>query len=118
MMRMMLLFCLCCFREANPSSAMTGSDGKRLHERRLCGIRIAQVCSVQHQKWPLKRHKAFFNLLAVSLMDMAEQVGKESILQFEFSGGSSLRVKIDKINIALEDLAAGYPTSLQPGHKF
>jgi hypothetical protein len=37
-------------------------------------------------------------------------------LQFEFSGGSSLRLLMDEIDITLADLYAGHPTSLQPAH--
>ena len=37
-------------------------------------------------------------------------------LQFEFSGGSSLRLLTDKIDITLADLDAGTPTSFQPAH--
>lgn len=102
--------------ELSPSTDMTGSDGKPLHKRRLCGVRISHVGSIQHHKWPHKRHLALFNLLALRHMDMAEQADKRAVLQFEFSGGSGLRLKIDEIDIALEDLDSGYPTSLQPGH--
>jgi hypothetical protein len=48
---------------------------------------------------------------------MAEQARKGAGLQFEFSGGPSLRLNIDDVDIVLADLDAGHPTSLQPGHK-
>ena len=102
--------------ELKPSADVTGSDGKSLHKRRLCGVRISHVCLIQHHKWPDKRHAALFNLLALRYMDMAEQANKRAVLQFEFSGGVDLRLKIDEIDIALEDLDSGYPTSMQPGH--
>ena len=102
--------------ELKPSAEVTGSDGKPLHKRRLCGVRISHVRSIQHHKWPHKRHLALFNLLALRHMDMAEQADKRAVLQFELSGGSCLRLKIDEIDIALEDLDSGYPTILQPEH--
>ena len=37
-------------------------------------------------------------------------------LQFEFSGGSSLRLNVDDVDIVLADLDVGHPTSLQPEH--
>jgi hypothetical protein len=58
----------------------------------------------------------FFNLLALRHVDMAEQAGEGMGLQFEFSGGSSLRLLMDEIDITLADLDAGHPTSLQPAH--
>ena len=103
--------------ELRASADLTGSDGSPLHKRRLCGVRISYVCSTQHHKWPPKRYGAMFNLLALRHIDMAGKSDERAMLQFEFSGGSSLRLKISEIDIALEDIDAGYPTSLQPGHK-
>ena len=95
---------------------MTSSDGKPVHERRLCGICVRHVTAVQHHNWPAMRQDALFNLLALRHIDMAEQVGEGMSLQFEFSGGSSLRLLTDEIDITLADLDAGHPTSLQPSH--
>ena len=103
--------------ELRPSTDLTGSDGGPLHKRCLCGVRIFNVWSMQHNKWPLKRHQVLFNLLALRHMDMAKHANERDVLQFEFSGGSSLRLEIDKIDIALQDLDPGYPTGLQPMHK-
>jgi hypothetical protein len=47
---------------------------------------------------------------------MAKQADEGVGLQFEFSGGSSLRLLTDEIDITLADLDAGHPTSLQPAH--
>ena len=95
---------------------VTSSDGKPVHERRLCGICVRHVISVQHYDWPDMRQDALFNLLALRHVDMAEQAGEGMGLQFEFSGGSSLRLLMDEIDITLADLDAGHPTSLQPAH--
>ena len=62
------------------------------------------------------RQDALFNLLALRYVDMAKHTGEGVGLQFEFSGGSSLRLLTDDIDIALADLDAGHPTSLQPAH--
>ena len=102
--------------ELEPSVDVKSSDGKPIHERRLCGIRIARVRSVKHCNWPKTRQYGLFNLLALGLVDMAEQATDGVVLQFEFSGGSSLRLNVDDIDIVLADLGAGYPTSLQPAH--
>ena len=102
--------------EIPPLADVTSSDGKPVHERRLCGMRIGHVVAVQHHNWPEMRQDALFNLLALRHVDMAEKAGEETSLQFEFSGGSSLRLITDKIDIALADLDAGHPTSLQPAH--
>ncbi len=103
--------------ELRPSADVTSRDGRPLHKRCLCGVRISNVRSIQRHKWPSKPLDSLFNLLALRYMDMAEHAGKKAVLQFEFSGVSSLRFNIDDIDIVLEDLDIGYPTSLKPKHK-
>ena len=102
--------------EIPPLDGVTSSDGKPVHERRLCGICVRHVISVQHYDWPDMRQDALFNLLALRYVDMAKNKGDGVGLQFEFSGGSSLRLLTDKIDITLTDLDAYQPTSLQPAH--
>ena len=102
--------------ELEPCANVKSSDGKPIYERRLCGIRIARVRSVQHYNWPKARQYELFNLLAFGLVDMAEQQNEGALLQFEFSGGSSLRLNVDDVDIVLADLDVGHPTSLQPAH--
>ena len=102
--------------EVPPLDGVTSSEGKPVHERRLCGICIRHVTAAQHHNWPDMRQDALFNLLALRHVDMAEQAGEGVGLQFEFSGGSSLRLLTDEIDIMLADLDAGHPTSLQPAH--
>ena len=102
--------------EIPPLDGVTSIDGKLVHERRLCGICIRHVTAAQHHNWPDMRQDALFNLLALRHVDMAEQEGEGVCLQFEFSGGSSLRLLTDEIDITLADLDAGNPTSFQPAH--
>jgi len=102
--------------ELEPSVDVKSSDGKPIYERRLSGIRIARVRSVQHYNWPETGQYGLFNLLALSLVDMAEQARDGAVLQFQFSGGSSLRLNVDDVDIVLADLDVGHPTSLQPAH--
>ena len=102
--------------EIQPLDGLTSSDGKPVHERRLCGICIRNVTAVQHYNWPDMRQDALFNLLALRYVDMSKHAGKGVGLQFEFSGGSSLRLLTDEVDITLADLDAGHPTRLQPAH--
>ena len=102
--------------EIQPLDGVTSSDGKPVHQRRLCGICIRHVTAVQHHNWPDVRQDALFNLLALRYVGMSKHTGEGVVLQFEFSGGSSLRLLTDEINITLADLDAGHPTSLQPAH--
>ena len=102
--------------EVPPLVGVTSSEGKPVHERRLCGICIRHVSAAQQHSWPDMRQDALFNILALRHVDMAEQACGGVGLQFEFSGGSRLRLLTDEIDITLADLDAGHPTSLQPAH--
>ena len=102
--------------EIPPLDGVTSIDGKPVHERWLCGICVRHVTAVQHHNWPDMRQDALFNLLALRHVGMAKQAGEEVGFKFEFSGGSSLRLLTDKIDIAFADLDTGHPTSLQPAH--
>ena len=103
--------------ELEPLFDVKSSDGKPIYERHLCGIRIANVRSVQHHNWPELRQNELFNLLALGLKDMAEKARDGALLQFDFSGGSSLRLNVDDVDIVLADLDVGHPTSFQPAHQ-
>ena len=73
---------------------------------------------MQHHNWPELRQNELFNLLALGFIDMARKARDCAVLQFEFSGGSSLRLNVDEVDIVLADLDVGHPTSLQPVHQF
>ena len=95
---------------------ITSADGKPVHERRLCAVRLSHVVSVQRQNWPDNHKEALFNMLALHQPDMAETGGTVQQLQMDFSGGASLRMTLDKLDLIVADLNAGHPTSLYPQH--
>ena len=103
--------------ELEPSTDLKSNTGKPLHERRLCGIRISHINSVRQYQWPKSRQDTLFNLLALRCLNMAKKARGGYALQLEFSGGSSLRLNVDAIDVLLIDLDQGYPTSLQPSHQ-
>ena len=95
---------------------ITSAGGKPVHERRLCAVRLSHVVSVQRQNWPDNHKEILFNMLALHQPDMAETGGKVHQLQMDFSGGASLRMTVDKLDLIVADLNAGHPTSLYPHH--
>ena len=92
------------------------AGGRPVHERRLCAVRLAHVASVQRHNWPDNPKGVLFNLLALHQPDMAETGGTAQLLQMDFSGGASLRLTVDKLDLIMADLDAGHPTSLCPQH--
>ena len=94
---------------------MNDSNGGAVHERALCGLRINHVTAVQKQRWPTDWHDAFFNLLALKLLGVPQQ-DSCCIMEFSFSGGPSMRLKTERIDIVFSDLDIGRPTNLQPRH--
>lgn len=93
------------------------SNGRAVHERTLCGVRINHVTAVQKQRWPVDWRSAFLNLLALKLVTMPQQAC-DYVIEFSFSGGPSVRVTAEQISIALGDLDSGRPTNLEPRHDF
>ena len=70
-------------------------------------LRIETVEAVQRQNWP-RTPDAVLDLL--SLTRDADHV----ILTF--AGGPALRARIEVLEVILEDIAAPWPTKLQPEH--
>ena len=102
--------------EQPPLKDITSASGKPVHERRLCAVRLLHVVSVQRQNWPKNHKEMMFNMLALHQPDMAETGGTVQQLQMDFSGGASLRMTVDKLDLIVTDLNAGHPTSLYPQH--
>ena len=96
-------------------AGMTDSNGRPVHERALCGLRIDHVTAVQKRCWPTDWHDAFLNLLALKLLGVPQQ-DSGCMMEFSFSGGPSIRLKIKQIDIVFSDLDGGRPTNLQPRH--
>jgi hypothetical protein len=94
---------------------VNASSGGAVRERALCGLRISHVVDVQKRCWPLDWRTAFFNILALKPVAVSQQ-DKGCVMEFSFSGGPSLRLISQKIDLALGDLDDGRPTNLQPRH--
>ena len=94
---------------------VNASCGGAVHERALCGLRINHVVDVQKRHWPTDWHTAFFNILALKPVAVSQQ-GEGCVMEFSFSGGPSLRLFTQQINLVLGDLDDGRPTNLQPRH--
>jgi hypothetical protein len=86
-----------------------------VHERALCGLRINHVVDVQKRYWPTDWRTAFFNILALKPVAVS-QLDDGCVMEFSFSGGPSLRLITEQINLVLGDLDDGRPTNLQPRH--
>ena len=95
---------------------ITSAGGKPVRERRLCAVRLSHVVSVQRQNWPDNHKEVLFNMLALHQPGVAETGGTVQQLQMDFSGGASLRMTVDKLDLIVADLNAGHPTSLYPQH--
>jgi len=63
---------------------ITSADGKPVHERRLCAVRLSHVVSVQRQNWPDNHKEALFNMLALHQPDMAETLINDKILSINY----------------------------------
>ena len=96
-------------------AGMNDSKGEAVHERAVCGLRVNYVTAVQKRCWPADWQHAFLNLLALELLGVPKQHNGYT-MELSFSGGPSMRLKTEQIDIVFGDLDSGRPTNLQPRH--
>ena len=92
---------------------VSGKQGEPVHERSLCVVRIDGVQRVLQTNMPVKRDKALLNLLAVVLV---EGVDHGTFVDLIFSAGATLRLIVENLEVAAEDVEATRPTISQPRH--
>ena len=92
---------------------VSGKQGEPVHERSLCVVRIDGVQRVLQTNMPVKRDKALLNLLAVVLV---EGVDHGTFVDLMFSAGTTLRLIVENLEVAAEDVEATRPTTSQPRH--
>ena len=90
--------------EIPPLDGVTSSDGKPVHERRLCGICVRHVTAVQHHNWPDMRQDELFNLLALRHVDMAEQASESVGLQFGDVFNQEVDLLTKELTFLIDDL--------------
>ncbi len=98
-----------------PAIADVASEkGEPVYERSLCVVRIGDVQKVLQTKMPAKRDTALFNLLAVTC---GEAVERRTYIDLLFSAGTTLRLLVEGIEVAAEDVEVTRPTTSQPNHE-
>ena len=93
---------------------VTGEKGEPVHERTLCAVQIEGVQRVLQTGMPVRRDTALFNLLAVTNGAGADD---GTYVDLMFSAGATLRLLVENIEIAAEDVEATRPTTSQPKHE-
>ena len=99
--------------ERSAIADVTGEKGELVHERSLCAVRIEGVQRVLQTNMPARRDMALLNLLAVTCGAGAEH---GTYLDLMFSAGATLRLLVESIEVAAEDVEATRPTTSQPKH--
>ena len=94
-------------------AGVSSKQGEPVHERSLCVVRIDGVLRVLQTNMPVKRDKSLLNLLAVVLV---EGVDHGTFVDLIFSAGATLRLIVENLEVAAEDLEATRPTTSQPRH--
>lgn len=83
-------------------------------ERVLAGLRIGAVQAVQHKNMVTSGDETLF----YNLLDIAYEMASpdEHYLIFTFSAGSALRLQIDRLMMAVSDIAPPRPAIATPDH--
>jgi hypothetical protein len=85
-----------------------GPAPRRGFERTLAGLRIDRVTSVQRRGFSPRESERLLVLLAIRAEGEA--------LYFDFAGGCSVRLDVERIECHLDDLGEPWPTRWQPRH--
>jgi hypothetical protein len=81
---------------------------RRNFERRLCGLRVADVQAVQRRGFNPREGDRLLVLLALR--------AEPGVLYLDFAGGSSIRLEVGRILCHLEDFGEPWPTKWRPRH--
>ncbi|HAA92582.1 MAG TPA: DUF2948 domain-containing protein [Rhodospirillaceae bacterium] len=84
-------------------------DGERTGMRVLAGLRFDQVRKAAFRDIDRKNRNQFLELLSVNFADGA--------VAMHFAGGGAIRLDVDDLTVALEDLDEPRPTTFQPSHE-
>ena len=71
-------------------------------------LRFDHVLRAERRNWPRDPDSAMLALLAMTL--------DGDLLTLAFSGGTTLRLTLEVVDVTLEDLTAPWPASRQPEH--
>ncbi|MGO8919717.1 MAG: DUF2948 family protein [Stellaceae bacterium] len=78
------------------------------NERRMCGLRIDGVKTVQRRGFTPRDSERLLELLAIQ--------AEPGALYLYFAGGSSIRLEVERILCHLDDLGEPWPTRWRPRH--
>jgi hypothetical protein len=81
---------------------------RRKPERRMCGLRIDEVKTVQRRGFSPRQGDRLLVLLAIR--------AAEGALFLEFAGGSSIRIEVERILCHLDDMGESWPARWRPRH--
>jgi hypothetical protein len=87
---------------------------RRRHERRRSLIHFARVSSVKSAGIDLDRKDEVLSLLAIRFEKTEIPAG---IVELAFSGGATIRLKVECIEGRLTDLGAAWETGARPVHQ-
>lgn len=82
-------------------------------ERLRCGLHFDGVLKVEQSRIRQDDRAAVLSLLALTFQEGAEGAG---IVQLAFSGGGAIRLHVECLEGALNDLSAPWPAKARPHH--
>jgi len=93
-------------RRVNFARRMSSRRAK--FSRRMVGLRIDGVCAVQRRGFDPRDGERLLVLLAMR--------SEPGFIYFDFAGGSSIRLEVERIICHLDDLGEPWPTRWRPRH--
>lgn len=90
------------------------SDGKGVFRRCRCGLQINRVFSVKYNNVRRDNPDGVLSLLAILFHPGPEAPG--GVIELTFAGGGAMRMEVECIEVALEDMGLSWETPRKPAH--
>lgn len=101
-------------RELSFTASRLMRETKGAAYRRRCALHIADVLSVQSRGLEKLDDHRFINLLAMTVA--MDEVPPAATIGLEFSGGFSMAIKVEAIDVRMMDTETAWRTSRVPDH--
>jgi hypothetical protein len=83
-------------------------------QRRRSGLQITDVIGVKRVGPEIPQPDTILSLLAIGFVPEADRIA--GTLTLRFSGGHAIAIKVDSINVHLDDLGPAWSTENEPQH--
>ncbi len=103
------------FRWEHAGDAASNADGSGAFSRTLSGLRFDTVMRAQFRGIDWQDPDRIMSLLTIAYDNTSSD--EHEIVVLHFAGGAAIRLIVDSLQCALDDVGDPWPTQWKPGHE-